>query len=219
MLLGNSTLLHLMPSFRRSFRNYCLYFCFKHIFPTFCQRKLNWAGTLTTSNSFTLCMYVCIKFFVFLYSSWGSHGKYTGVVYHSLLQWIMFCQNLPLWPIHLGSLDMAWLIVSLSYAGYISDTWPGSDLWRCLLSPCFFNLYAEHIMRNAGLDELQAEIKMGGRNINNVRYADDTTLMAEREKELKNLLIRVEESETAGLKLNIKKKLRLWLPALLLLAK
>ena len=64
-------------------------------------------------------------------------------------------------------------------------------------------------MRNAGLDELQAEIKMGGRNINNVRYADDTTLMAEREKELKNLLIRVEESETAGLKLNIKKKLRL----------
>ena len=74
-------------------------------------------------------------------------------------------------------------------------------------------------MRNAGLDELQAEIKMGGRNINNVRYADDTTLMAEREKELKNLLIRVEESETAGLKLNIKKKLRLWQPALLLLAK
>ena len=74
-------------------------------------------------------------------------------------------------------------------------------------------------MRNAGLDELQAEIKMGGRNINNVRYADDTTLMAEREKELKNLLIRVEESETAGLKLNIKKKLRLLQPALLLLAK
>ena len=75
----------------------------------------------------------------------------------------------------------------------------------CLLSPCFFNLYAEHIMRNVGLDELLAGIKMGGRNINNIRYADDTTLMAEREEELKNLLIRVEESERAGLKLNIKK--------------
>ena len=61
-------------------------------------------------------------------------------------------------------------------------------------------------MRNVGLDELLAGIKMGGRNINNIRYADDTTLMAEREEELKNLLIRVEESERAGLKLNIKKK-------------
>ena len=60
-------------------------------------------------------------------------------------------------------------------------------------------------MRNVGLDELLAGIKMGGRNINNIRYADDTTLMAEREEELKNLLIRVEESERAGLKLNIKK--------------
>ena len=64
-------------------------------------------------------------------------------------------------------------------------------------------------MQNARLDELQAEIKIAGENINNLRYVDDTTLMAEREKELKNLLIRVEESETAGLKLNIKKKLRL----------
>ena len=63
-------------------------------------------------------------------------------------------------------------------------------------------------MRNVGLDELLAGIKMGGRNINNIRYADDTTLMAEREEELKNLLIRVEERERAGLKLNIKKKLR-----------
>ena len=69
-----------------------------------------------------------------------------------------------------------------------------------------FNLYAEHIMRNAGLDELQAGIKIGGRNINNLRYADDTTLMAESEEELKSLLMRVkEESERAGLKLNIKK--------------
>ena len=69
-----------------------------------------------------------------------------------------------------------------------------------------FNLYAEHIVRNAGLDELQAEIKIGGRNINNLRYADDTTLMAESEEELKSLLMRVkEENEKAGLKLNIEK--------------
>ena len=76
----------------------------------------------------------------------------------------------------------------------------------CLLSSCLFNLYTEHIMRNSGLDELQAEMKIGGRNSNNLRYADDTTLMAESEEELKNLLMRVkEESERASLKLNIKK--------------
>ena len=73
----------------------------------------------------------------------------------------------------------------------------------CLLSPCLFNLYTEHIMRNAGLGELQAGTKIGGRNINNLRCADDTTLMAESE-ELKSLLMRVkEESERASLKLNI----------------
>ena len=76
----------------------------------------------------------------------------------------------------------------------------------CILSPCLFNLYAEHIMRNAGLDEAQAEIKIAGRNINNLRYADDTTLMAESEEELKSLLMKVkEESEKVGLKLNIQK--------------
>ena len=76
----------------------------------------------------------------------------------------------------------------------------------CLLSPCLFNLYPEHIMRNAGLDELQAGIKTGGRNINNLRYADDTTLRAESEEELKSLLMRVkEESERASLRLNINK--------------
>ena len=70
-----------------------------------------------------------------------------------------------------------------------------------MLSPRLFNLYTEHIMRNAGLDELQAGIKIGRRNINNLRYADDTTLMAECEEELKSLLMRVkEESEMAGLK-------------------
>ena len=76
----------------------------------------------------------------------------------------------------------------------------------CILSPCLFNLYAEYIMRNAGLEEAQAGIKIAGRNINNLRYADDTTLMAESEEELKSLLMKVkEESEKVGLKLNIQK--------------
>ena len=75
----------------------------------------------------------------------------------------------------------------------------------CILSPCLFNLYAEYIMRHAGLEEAQAGIKIAGRNINNLRYANDTTLMAESE-ELKSLLMKVkEESEKAGLKLNIQK--------------
>ena len=76
----------------------------------------------------------------------------------------------------------------------------------CILSPCLFNLYAESIMRNAGLDEAQAGIKIAGRNINNLRYAEDTALMAESEEELKSLLMKVkEESEKVGLKLNIQK--------------
>jgi len=76
----------------------------------------------------------------------------------------------------------------------------------CLLSPCLFNLYREYIMRNAGLEEAQAGIKITGRNINNLRCADDTTLMAESEEELKSLLIKVkEESGKVGLKLNIQK--------------
>ena len=74
------------------------------------------------------------------------------------------------------------------------------------MSPCLFNLYAEYIMRNAGLEEAQAGIRIARRNINNLRYADDTTLMAEREEELKSLLMKVkEESEKVGLKLNIQK--------------
>ena len=72
--------------------------------------------------------------------------------------------------------------------------------------PCLFNLYAEYIMRNARLDEAQARIKIAGRNINNLRYADDTTFTAESEEELKSLLMKLkEESEKAGLKLNIQK--------------
>ena len=76
----------------------------------------------------------------------------------------------------------------------------------CKLSPCLFNLYAEYIMRNAGLDEAQPGIKIAGRNINNLKYADDTTLMEESEEELKSLLMKVkEESKRVGLKLNIQK--------------
>ena len=76
----------------------------------------------------------------------------------------------------------------------------------CILSPCLFNFYAEYVMRNAGLEEVQAGIKIAGRNINNLRYADDTTLMAEREEELKSLLMKLKvESEKVGLKLNIQK--------------
>ena len=76
----------------------------------------------------------------------------------------------------------------------------------CILSPCLFNLYAEYIMRNAGLDESKAGIKIADRNINNLIYADDTTLMAESEDELKSILMKVkEESEKVGLTLNIQK--------------
>ena len=75
----------------------------------------------------------------------------------------------------------------------------------CILSPCLFNLYAEYIMRNARLDEAQAGIKIAGRNINNLRYADDTTLMVESEEEVKSLLMKVKGSEKVGLKLNIQK--------------
>ena len=77
---------------------------------------------------------------------------------------------------------------------------------ECILSPCLFNLYAEYIVSNAGLnEEAQAGIKIARRSINNLRYADDTTLMAEIEEELKSLLMKVKESEKAGLKLNIQK--------------
>ena len=76
----------------------------------------------------------------------------------------------------------------------------------CILSPCLFNFYAEYITRNAGLEETQAGIKIAERNINNLRYADDTTLMAESEEELKSLLMKMkEEREKVGLKLNIQK--------------
>ena len=101
------------------------------------------------------------------------------------------------------------------YAGQEVRTGHGTTDWfqirkgvcqGCILSPCLFNFYAEYIMRNAGLEETQAGIKIARRNINNLRYANDTTLMAESEEELKNLLMEVkEESEKVGLKLTIQK--------------
>ena len=93
--------------------------------------------------------------------------------------------------------------------GYGTTDWfqIGKGVYQgCILSPCLFNVYAEYIMRNAGLEEAQAGIKIAGRNINNLRYADDTTLMAESEEEIKCLLMKVkEESEKVVLKLNILK--------------
>ena len=111
---------------------------------------------------------------------------------------------------------LTWLLRNL-YAGQEAPlrTGHGTTDWfnigkgvrqGCILSPCLFNLYAECIMRNAGQDESQAGIKIAGRNINNLRYADNTTHMTENEKELKSLLMKVkEESEKVGLKLNIQK--------------
>ena len=83
----------------------------------------------------------------------------------------------------------------------------GKGVWQgCVLAPCLFNLYAEYIIRNAGQDEAQAGIKIAGRNINNLRYADDATLMTESEEELKSFLMKMkEESEKVGLKLKIQK--------------
>ena len=88
---------------------------------------------------------------------------------------------------------------------------PGKGIWLgCVLSPCLFNLYAEYILQNAGLHESKARIKIAGRNINNLRYADDTTLMAECEEELKSLLMKVkEESEEVG---STFRKRRSWHP-------
>ena len=111
---------------------------------------------------------------------------------------------------------LTWLLRNL-YAGQETTVRTGHETtdWfqigkgvcqSCILSPCLFNLYAEYIMRNAGVEEVEAGIKIAKRNINNLRYADDTSLMVESEEELKSLLMKVkEESEKVGLKLNIQK--------------
>jgi len=117
----------------------------------------------------------------------------------------------------MGILDHLTFLLRYLYAGQEATvrTGHGTTDWfqirkgvrqGCILSPCVFNLYAGYIMRNAGLEEAQSGIETGRRNINNLRYADDTTLMAESEEELKSLLMIVkEESEKVGLKLNIRK--------------
>ena len=124
-----------------------------------------------------------------------------------------------LWKIlqEIGILDHLTCLLRNLYAGQEASvrTGHGTADWfqirkeahqGCILSPCLFNFCAEYIMRNAGLEEARAGIKIAGRNINNLRYADDNTLMAEIEEELKNLLMKVkEESEEVGLKLNIQK--------------
>ena len=122
-----------------------------------------------------------------------------------------------LWKIlqEMGKTDHLMCLLRSVYAGQKATvrTGHGTTDWfqigqgvrqGCILSPCLFNIYAEYIMQNARLGEAQAGIKIAGRNINNLRYADDTTLMAESEKELKSLLMKVkEESEKVGIKLNI----------------
>ena len=124
-----------------------------------------------------------------------------------------------LWKIlkEMGILDHLTCLLRNLYAGQKATVRTGHETtdWfqigkgvrqGCIHSPCLFNLYAEYIMRNAGLEEAQTGIKIAGRNINNLRYADDTTLMAESEEELKSLLMKVKkESEIVGLKLNIQK--------------
>ena len=117
----------------------------------------------------------------------------------------------------MGIPDQVTCLLRNLYAGQEATVRPGhgtTDWFQiekgvrqgCILSPCLFNLYAEYIMRNAGLEEAQAGIKIARRNINNLRYTDDTTLMAESEEELKSLLMKVEEeTKKVSLKLNIQK--------------
>ena len=116
-----------------------------------------------------------------------------------------------------GNTDHLTCLLRNLYSGQEATVWTGHETtdWfqigkgvrqGCILSPWLFNFYAEYIIRNAGLEETQAGIKIAGRNINNLRYADDTTLRAESEEELKSLLMKVKvESEKVGLKLNIQK--------------
>ena len=138
----------------------------------------------------------------------GSHAKAFDCVDHNKLWKILKEMSIP---------DYLTCLLRNLYAGQEATvrTGRGTTDWfqigkgvcqGCILSPCLFNLYAEYIMRNAGLGEAQAGIKIAGRSTNNLRYADDTTLMAESEEELKSLLMKLKEkSEKVGLKLNIQK--------------
>ena len=121
------------------------------------------------------------------------------------------CKDKGLWRAAEGSLQVFnWVLILLnSWNGHGTTDWfqIGKGVHQgCILSPCLFNLYTDYIMRTTGLEEAQAGIKIARRNINNLRYSDNTTLMAESEEELKSLLMKVkEESEKVGLKLNIQK--------------
>ena len=138
-------------------------------------------------------------------------------ILQAILQQYMNQEHKILWKIlkEMGIPDQLTCLLRNLYAGQETTvrTRHGTVDWfktgkgvhqGCILSPCLFNLYAEYIMQNAGLDEAQAGIKISRRNINNLRHADDTILMAENQEELKSLLMKVkEESEKAGLKFNI----------------
>ena len=146
------------------------------------------------------------------------HGKSKRVPEKHLFLLYCLCQSLcvdhnKLWKIlqEIGILDHLTCLLRNLYAGQEATvrTGHGTTDWfqigkgvrqGCTLSPCLFNLYAEHIMRNAGLEEAQAEIKIAERNISNLRYADDSTLMAESEEELKSLLMKVKEERESWLK-------------------
>uniref|UniRef100_A0A8C0A4T3 RNA-directed DNA polymerase n=1 Tax=Bos mutus grunniens TaxID=30521 RepID=A0A8C0A4T3_BOSMU len=151
---------------------------------------------------------------------WTFVGKVMSLLFNMLSGWSFPSKDHnKLWKIlkEMGIPDHLTCLLRNLYAGQEATvrTGHGTTDWfqigkgvrqGCILSPCLFNLDADYIMRNAGLEEAQAGIKIAGRNINNLRYADDTTLMAESEEELKSLLMKVkEESEKVGLKLNIQK--------------
>ena len=146
-----------------------------------------------------------------------SYAKASDCVYHNKLWKILREMGIP---------DHLTCLLRNQYAGQEATgrTGHGTTDWfqigkgvrqDCIFSPCLFNLYAEYLMRNTGLEETQAGINIAGRNINNLRYADDTTLMAESKEDLKSLLMKVKvESEKAGLNLNIKKaKIRHLVPS------
>ena len=154
--------------------------------------------------------------------SWKKQKKFQKNIYFSFIDYVKAFDCVDhkiLWKIlkEMGIPDHLTHLLRNLYAGQEATvrTGHGTTDWFqigkgvcqcCILSPCLFNLYAEYIMRNAGLEETQTWIKIAGRNINNLRYADDTTLMAESEEELKSLLMKVkEEREKVGLKLNIQK--------------
>ena len=155
-------------------------------------------------------------------TSVGSSKKFQKNIYFCIIDYtkVFDCvDHNKLWKIlkEMGIPDQLTYLLRNLYAGQEATVRTGhrtTDWFQirkgvhqgCILSSCLFNLYAEYIMRNAGLDEAQAGIKIARRNINSLKYADDTTLMAESKEELKSLLMKVkEESETAGLKLNIQK--------------